>query len=80
MYVCMYLKHPFLKYCIRPRNHEQIWACGLPLGMWPRLSHQLQLALANHSLHMAFSVKCAACLNADLSVAIASSYVYCNPV
>ena len=40
-----YLKPPFLKYCIRSRNHEHIWACGLPLGMWPRLSNQLQLAL-----------------------------------
>ena len=73
-----YLKPPFLKYCICPRNHEQIWACGLPLGI--RLSHQLQLALANHSLLVAFSVKCTACLNANLSVAVASSYVYCTPV
>lgn len=78
---CPYLKPPFLKCCIRPRN-QQIWACDLPLGMWPRLSHQMQLASANHSLHGAFSVKCTARLKAQLSVAISSSYMcmYCTPV
>lgn len=77
----VHIKPPFLKCCIRPRN-QQIWACDLPLDMWPRLSHQLQLASANHSLHGAFSVKCTARLKAQLSVAISSSCMcmYCTPV